>query len=77
MYACMYVYGRIGLVNFLFQPQVIGEAHDKTDVVHVETFETVYALMEHLSPSFTTQFAGRLSSKLEHLKSSSKEDNEN
>ena len=55
---------------------MIGEAHDRTDAVHVETFETVYAMMEHLSPSFTTQFADCLSVKLERLKNSAKEENE-
>lgn len=45
--------------------QVVGNAHDTTDVAGESAFETVYALMEHISPSYTARFASQLVEKLE------------
>lgn len=62
------VFGGSSALNF-FCLQVVGEAHNEvTDSDEARVFETVYALMEHISPSYPQQFGGKLTSSLEQLK---------
>lgn len=51
--------------------QVVGERHDCTDLNGNGTFETVYALMQHISPSYNIQFAARISEKLKQMEQDS------
>ena len=63
------------MINFIMQ--VVGRDHDKRDLENTTerntepVFETVYALLNHLSPSYQLNFHHAVSDKLAKVKAAS------
>ena len=64
-----------GVINCLFQ--VVGKTFDKLEKQHeTQYFETIYALLDHLSPCYRRSFGDALASKLARLQEQQNMDQE-
>ena len=67
--------GDYGVMNCLFQ--VVGKTFDKLEKQHeTQYFETIYALLDHLSPCYRRSFGDALASKLARLQEQQNMDQE-